>query len=78
VRDLETAAAAACAALSGGLERAGLSQERRSLRLRAADIRHAWDGQNELVVEFRLGSGAFATTVLRELCDWSGAPPAAT
>jgi tRNA pseudouridine13 synthase len=71
VRDIEAAAAVDNAALSSGLERARLDQERRALRLRALDLRHAWEGPTDLVVEFRLTSGAFATTVLRELCDWS-------
>lgn len=70
VRELELAAIAGPAALARGLERAGLEQERRSLRLRANDLGHAWESGDSLVLEFHLAAGAFATTVLRELCDW--------
>jgi tRNA pseudouridine13 synthase len=58
------------AALARGLEQAGLEQERRALRLAVGDLAHTWEADDVLVTEFTLGSGAFATTVLRELCDW--------
>jgi len=70
---LERAAVAASAAFAQGLEQAGLEQERRALRLRAAGLAHAWEAPDRLVVEFGLGAGSFATTVLRELCDWHAA-----
>ncbi|HEY6940236.1 tRNA pseudouridine(13) synthase TruD [Dokdonella sp.] len=70
VAALERAAIAPHAAIAEGLERAGLEQERRALRLRAAGLAHAWEGSDRFVVEFALGAGSFATTVLRELCDW--------
>lgn len=70
VRERELAAIAAHMDLAHGLERAGLGQERRPLRLRAADLAHAWESPDCLVAEFRLGAGAYATSVLRELCDW--------
>jgi tRNA pseudouridine13 synthase len=73
VAALERGAAAASAAFAQGLERAGLEQERRALRLRAAGLTHAWEAPDRLVVEFGLGGGSFATTVLRELCDWHAA-----
>jgi tRNA pseudouridine13 synthase len=49
-----------------GLAQAGLLQERRSLRLRVAELRSTLtDGQ--LRLSFRLPRGAFATSVLHEL-----------
>lgn len=74
VRELEQAVAAEHAVLAGGLEKEGLAQERRALRLRVADLVTAWTGEGDLTLDFRLPSGAFATAVLRELCDWHDAP----
>lgn len=76
VQALELAAAAAHPTLARGLESAGLKQERRALRLVPADLAHEWEADGSLVLDFRLDSGAFATTVLRELCDWHAAPVA--
>lgn len=70
VRALELAAIEAYPTLTSGLERAGLEQERRALRLAVGDFGSEWEGDDCLVLEFHLGAGAFATTVLRELCDW--------
>lgn len=73
VAALERAAAAARSGLARGLESAGLSQERRSLRLVAQEPRLAWEG-DALVVCFALPAGCYATTLLRELaiCDPAG------
>jgi tRNA pseudouridine13 synthase len=49
-----------------GLERFGLKQERRGLRLAPAGLQWRWEGDS-LVLEFELPAGAFATSVLREL-----------
>ena len=70
VRALELAAIEAYPTLTSGLERAGLEQERRALRLAVGDLVGEWEGEYSLVLDFHLGVGAFATTVLRELCDW--------
>jgi tRNA pseudouridine13 synthase len=70
VRARETAAVEPFAAIAQGLERAGLNQERRSLRLPIDDWSHEWPSESELTLGFRLAAGSFATTVLRELCDW--------
>jgi len=61
------------AALRAGLERAGLEQERRALRLRPADL--AWDrpAPDALRLRFALPPGAYATTVLAELGELEGA-----
>ena len=51
-----------------GLERAGLKQERRSLRIRVADLDWQWQQADVLKVSFTLPAGAYATGVLREIC----------
>lgn len=76
VRELELRAMETHALMARGLERVGLEQERRALRLCAHDLSHTWEAADCLVVEFRLVSGAFATAVLRELCDWHTVDPA--
>lgn len=49
-----------------GLEHAGLSQERRALILKPDNISWRWI-DSDIEVSFSLGSGEFATTILREL-----------
>ena len=70
VQALEASIAAADPALADGLVQAGLEQERRALRLRVADLEWSWEDATTLAVAFALESGAYATTVLRELADW--------
>src|SRR5690606_13206610 len=53
--------------LCEGLERAGLEQARRSLRLPVRELQWQWQ-QDDLTVSFVLPPGAYATAVLRELC----------
>ena len=49
-----------------GLRRFGLEQDRRALGMRVMDLQ--WDLQGaDLEAEFRLGSGSYATMVMREL-----------
>ena len=55
--------------LRSGLERAGLKQERRALRLRPAGLDWNWHGDGALKLRFALPPGSYATTVLRELGD---------
>jgi tRNA pseudouridine13 synthase len=59
-------------ALCAGLERAGLAQERRALRLRPESL--AWDRPEPttLRLRFTLPPGAYATTVLAELGTIAG------
>jgi tRNA pseudouridine13 synthase len=71
VRALEAAVAAAEPELAEGLAAAGLDQERRALRLGVADLSWIWEDEATLVLTFALESGAYATTVLRELADWN-------
>lgn len=49
---------------------AGMEQERRSLRLAVRDLRARRQGEEEVVLEFGLARGAYATAVLRELFTW--------
>ena len=54
--------------LADGLEQNGASAARRSTRLKVGDL--TWSlGGNALTIRFRLGRGAFATTVLREVLE---------
>ncbi len=67
--DLERMSAAACAGLAEGLEQAGLEHARRALRLAVRELALAREPDGDLVLEFALCAGAFATVVLRELCE---------
>jgi tRNA pseudouridine13 synthase len=53
-------------AIVAALERAGVNADRRSLRVRPAGLSWEFDGA-DLVLEFTLPPGAYATAVLREL-----------
>lgn len=53
--------------LCAGLERNGLSQERRALRARALNLRCEWLDERSLQLRFHLSPGIFATTLLREI-----------
>ncbi|HEV2441750.1 MAG TPA: tRNA pseudouridine(13) synthase TruD [Steroidobacteraceae bacterium] len=69
VLELEQRVAAGLAAECELVSRAGMEQERRSLRLAVRELR--WrrdtDAADSVVVEFRLSRGAYATAVLREV-----------
>ena len=54
-------------ALRDGLERAGLDQERRALRLRPQSLTFDWPEPRTLMLRFGLPAGCYATTVLAEL-----------
>ncbi|MCF7221162.1 tRNA pseudouridine(13) synthase TruD [Marilutibacter chinensis] len=56
-------------ALRAGLERAGLKQERRALRLRPGGFEWSWQASDVLQLRFDLPPGTYATTVLAELGD---------
>lgn len=55
--------------LRNGLERAGLKQERRSLRLKPQGLEWSWCADGALRLAFELPAGTYATTVLAELGD---------
>jgi tRNA pseudouridine13 synthase len=48
------------------LANAGMKQERRALRLKVSDLSWEWVGE-DMVLEFKLPTGSYATAVLREL-----------
>jgi len=54
--------------LSSGLEQRRLQQERRALRVLVSKLKHQWLQDDALQLEFELPAGAFATSVLREIC----------
>jgi tRNA pseudouridine13 synthase len=56
-------------ALRDGLERAGLVQERRALRLPVNRLNWCFIEAAALRLEFALPAGAYATSVLRELAQ---------
>lgn len=74
-REIELAALAddSALALRNGLERAGLQQERRALRLQAQDLAWDWADARTLCLRFALPPGGYATAVLRELGVCEGA-----
>jgi tRNA pseudouridine13 synthase len=72
VKALEEAVAAADPDLLDGLEAAGLSQQRRSLRMPVRELR--WEPvEQDLVLRFVLDRGCFATSVIRELVSATSA-----
>jgi tRNA pseudouridine13 synthase len=76
VRELEQTTAAQFPALCAALVSAGVVQERRALRVALREVsgavESAADGSISLRLRFTLRSGAFATTVLRELGEFGG------
>ena len=54
-------------ALRDGLERAGLEQERRALRVRPGALAWDWPDADSLRVSFSLPPGSYATAVLEQL-----------
>jgi len=75
---VERAALAGEEALIGGLAAAGLTHERRALRVAVRDVAVEAEGATACWLTFTLPAGAYATVVLRELfevCDAAAAPP---
>jgi tRNA pseudouridine13 synthase len=67
---------ASALALREGLERAGLDQERRPLRLRPQSLSWRWLDDTSLEVSFELPPGTYATVVLKEIGDTAASMPA--
>ena len=67
VQILEADIAEQYAQLSSGLEKAGMKQERRGLRLKVSELAWEWLGDDVLSLSLQLPAGSYATTVLREL-----------
>jgi len=59
--------------LKGGLEKAGMDQERRALRLPVKALEWQRADSETLVLAFSLQAGAYATSVLREIARCDGA-----
>ncbi len=71
VRVLEEALAALFPVFRQGLEEAGLKQERRALRVKVTGLELESVAADVVALHFRLPAGAYATTVLRELVDFT-------
>lgn len=74
--ETDTLADARCLAVREGLEKAGLEQERRALRLRPRELSWRWLDSKALEVSFALPPGAYATVVLSEVGDTTASMPA--
>ncbi len=57
--------------ITAALEKAGLSQERRALRVLPKNLEYKKEQDGIWLISFELPPGAFATSVLRELCNIS-------
>ena len=72
--DIEDAVCKEFNTLLVGLRHFGLQAARRPLRFRPIDLTWEWrqseqaDGSSDLLLDFSLGKGAYATSLLRELC----------
>lgn len=69
---LEQAVADADVDLVAGLAKARLAQDRRALRLLPRQLRWQWE-DGDLLLNFGLAAGGYATVVLRELGHWRDA-----
>jgi tRNA pseudouridine13 synthase len=70
IEAMERDVAQAHATLATGLVTAGLEQERRATRMAVQTLTWQWDAP-DLLLQFRLNRGCFATAVLRELVGTS-------
>ncbi|PID45811.1 MAG: tRNA pseudouridine(13) synthase TruD [Proteobacteria bacterium] len=70
VRQLEQEIADTQTLLCQGLEKQGLKQDRRALRLMVGELGHQWLTENCLELRFSLPPGSYATSVLRELGEF--------
>ncbi|NKI35319.1 tRNA pseudouridine(13) synthase TruD [Wenzhouxiangella sp. XN79A] len=73
VAALEQDVLAAHAELVEGLERFGLSGERRPLRMRVLALEWRWTADDVLRLSFGLRAGCYATAMLREVLDYTDA-----
>lgn len=70
IAQLERAVARELESLSLGLEKAGLEQDRRAMRLVPRELDWEWLETGALQLSFWLPAGAYATVILRELVDY--------
>lgn len=68
-RALEAPLAERYPEITQGLEKAGLEQDRRALRLCPLQLVAEWE-KDSVMLRLRLGAGQYATTVLREIVSW--------
>lgn len=69
-KELENAILLPYTLFCNGLEKAGMKQERRALRLLVNDLQWTWLSETDLQLNFSLPAGTFATAVLREVCEY--------
>lgn len=69
VATVERLVASEYRAFSEALEKAGMKQERRSMRLLPVNMQWQFEEDNSLVVSFELTKGSYATVVFRELAN---------
>ena len=69
-RELELAIASRWPVLRDGLETAGLTQQRRSLRLMPQNLTASLHADQSVELDFFLPTGTYATAVLHELLDY--------
>ncbi len=69
VAELEAQTLAPCREWCDALERVGLKQERRALRVCVLELDWQFEGRDRLRIAFGLPPGSYATTVLRELVN---------
>lgn len=60
--------------LVDGLAKFGMKQERRPLRMRVGDLEWSYPDERTMKLVFSLGTGSYATSVLRELVDYREGP----
>lgn len=70
VEQLEKSVLSAYPLFCEGLEKAGLKQERRALRVMVDDLHWTWLEDKVLELAFSLPAGCYATSLLREVCDY--------
>jgi len=71
--DIERAVLEKHPRLVAGLRDQGLQAARRALRFRVLDLQWHWPTTNQLALQFTLPRGAYATSLLREVCKISEA-----
>ena len=67
ILELEQQVAGQYRAFADSLEKAGMKQERRAMRLLPVNMQWQFDADKSLVVSFELTKGSYATAILREL-----------
>ncbi len=70
VATLETSVADDFPLFCNGLQRYGLKQERRALRVPVPDLAFQWQDEKTLVLDFPLPAGAYATVLIEHLCTF--------